>query len=89
MDNLPVLEETKPGAKTTEFYLVVFANLVGVLELVADPFNIENKWVLLATALVTAAYAISRGQAKAGLPYVEEAAVDAPLEDDEVVNENV
>lgn len=64
--------ESKPGTRTTEFWLTLLFNLAAVIELVADPFGISDKWVLLASALVTALYNTSRGFAKSGVPYVSE-----------------
>jgi hypothetical protein len=70
-NNAVKLYETKPGWQSSEFWLVLATNLVLVLELCADPFNIENKWVLLAGALVNAIYATARGVAKSGIEYGE------------------
>ena len=62
--------ETKPGLFTTEFLFALAFNAGAVLELVADPFNIPNKYVVFAMAAVTAIYSASRGLAKQGGVYV-------------------
>ncbi len=63
----PVIGETKPGYKTTEFYLTV-ATAIGILA-TALASALPARWAAIATAVSIAAYAISRGQAKQGVPY--------------------
>jgi hypothetical protein len=57
--------ETRPATITTEFYAYLFM-LAGVLiaGLVADNFDANRVW--LYATILTAAYAVSRGLAKAG-----------------------
>lgn len=56
----------KPGHKTTEFAVVVLADL-GLLA-AALAGNLSPKYAALATAVSTSAYAISRGLAKLNPP---------------------
>lgn len=56
----------KPGYKTTELAVVVLAN-VGVLA-AALAGNLSPKYAALASAISTAAYALSRGLAKMNPP---------------------
>jgi len=61
--------ETKPGVRTTEFWLhnlVTLANLLNVL----GAWNFApNKYSVYAQAAVTGLYALARGLAKAGVPF--------------------
>lgn len=61
--------ETKPALYTTEFWLTMFGNLGGLL----DVFNVwnfvPNTWVVIGLALINGLYAVSRGQAKGGVPF--------------------
>ena len=61
--------ETKPGYKTTEFWLTVVANIVIALDLAGAWTYVPNRYAVVAGAIVNAAYAVSRGQAKQGVPY--------------------
>lgn len=67
--------ETKAGPKTTEFWVIIFANLAGVLQLsgvdLADVSNSQNKYVVIALAAVNGLYAVGRGLAKQGIPAVD------------------
>ena len=60
--------ETKPGVRTTEFWLhnlVTLANLLNVL----GAWNFApNKYSVYAQAIITGLYALARGLAKAGVP---------------------
>lgn len=71
--------ETRPAIRTTEFWLVVASNLFAVVQQAAGVFNIPDKWVFLAQLALNAAYAISRGIAKAGVPTTPSADDDLPL----------
>lgn len=61
------LTETKAGAKTTEFMLTVvfIAGVLIATYLDSDSLSRGDGW--LTAAIVAAAYAISRGLAKAGV----------------------
>jgi hypothetical protein len=58
---------TKPGVYTSEFWVAIFGNVLGVLQLTGAwdylPDS-QNKWVLLFLAVLNAAHQVSRGQAK-------------------------
>jgi len=64
--------ETKPGYKTTEFWLTMVTNLVIAANLAGAFDGIPNRYAALVAAVVNGAYAISRGQAKQGVPYTRE-----------------
>ena len=65
--------ETKPGPQTTEFWITLLTNLLGVAQLVGlDPYqlgNSSNKYVVGSLALLNGLYAVGRGKAKQGVPY--------------------
>lgn len=61
--------ETKPGYFTTEFWLSVLSAVYLVLNASGILNEVNPKWAAIATAVVTAAYTLSRGQAKNGVPY--------------------
>lgn len=64
-----IISETRKGWKTTEFWLTIAGllavNLNGVV------LTLPDKYQAIATAVIAGLYAISRGQAKAGIPHVE------------------
>lgn len=60
--------ETKPGVQTTEFWTMLFSNVAGVIQLLAGPADVSNKWVAIALGVVNGAYAVGRGLAKSGVP---------------------
>jgi hypothetical protein len=60
--------ETRPGAKTTEFWVTLFTNALGVFELVFGGLNVDNENVMIALAVINGLYAASRGIAKQGVP---------------------
>lgn len=66
-----VVKETKAGYKTTEFWLTLAGlaavNLNGVV------LTLPDKYQAIASAVLAGLYALSRGQAKKGIPSVEEA----------------
>ena len=63
--------ESKPGYRTTEFWTMLFTNgfllgdMVGIWDAVLD--NVAT----IAVAIISGLYALERGQAKQGIPYVE------------------
>jgi hypothetical protein len=57
--------ETKPGYKTTEFWLTVAVSVASFVSAVSD--NLSPKWAALAAALANGLYAVGRGQAKSGV----------------------
>lgn len=69
--------ETKPGVLTTEFWITVFTNLGGLLDLTNLWHFVPHNWVVLALAIVNGLYAVSRGQAKQGVAYDPVAARNA------------
>ena len=73
IESLPsVIEESKAGYKTTEFWVAIVTSLLVVLNGVPLPEKYEGAVV----ALLGAAYAISRGLAKKGIPHVVPVKVD-------------
>lgn len=68
------IKETKAGYKTTEFWLTV-AGLVA-LNLNGVILTLPDKYQALGSAVLAGLYAISRGQAKSGVPTIE--TPDAP-----------
>lgn len=64
-----VIRESKPGWKTTEFWVAVVTlvavNLNGVV------LTLPDKYQAIATAVVAGLYALARGLAKQGIPDVE------------------
>lgn len=74
IESIPVLvKESKAGYKTTEFWVTIVTSLLVVLNGIPLP----DKYGGFVVAALGAAYAISRGLAKKGVPAVE-AAPDAP-----------
>lgn len=61
--------ESKPGYLTTEFWITIFANLGGILDLTNAWKFIPHQWAVIGIAIINAAYAVSRGIAKQGIPY--------------------
>lgn len=67
IETLPlIVEESKAGYKTTEFWVAVVISLLTVLNGIPLPDKYEG----LVVAGLGAAYAISRGLAKKGVPHV-------------------
>lgn len=63
-----LIEETKKGYKTTEFWLTVLGLVVvNVNGLV---LTLPDKYQAIATAVLGGLYALSRGQAKKGIPAI-------------------
>lgn len=63
-----VSKETKPGYKTTEFWVTAAALLVTTLQEAVGLFNITDPTVIKVQGIIVAAYAVARGLAKAGVP---------------------
>lgn len=63
--------ETKPAYLTTEFWTSIITGLYMVLNTTGVLSQIPAKWSGIAIAVIGAAYALSRGQAKQGVPYVK------------------
>lgn len=63
--------ETKPGVTTTEFWVSILTGLYMVLNTTGVVNQIPDKWAGVATAVIAAAYSLSRGQAKQGVPYTK------------------
>lgn len=69
MESTTGIMESKPGYLTTEFWITLFSNLGGLLNLLGAWNFVPNKWVVIAMAVINGLYAVSRGQAKQGVPY--------------------
>jgi hypothetical protein len=59
--------ETKPGYLTTEFWVSILTGIYMALNTTGILDEIPTKWSTIALAVVSAAYAVSRGQAKSGV----------------------
>lgn len=60
--------ETKPGVYTTEFWVNLATQVLGILQLVGvTGLNVSDKTTLLVQGIVAAAYTLSRGWAKSGV----------------------
>ena len=70
MNQVAVAVETRPGWKTTEFWLSSIAVLAGTVQQAVGLFNITDRNVLLFQAIVVGLYTVSRGLAKAGVPNI-------------------
>lgn len=69
-----VIEESKKGYKTTEFWLTILGLVVvNVNGLV---MSLPDKYQAIASAILAGLYALSRGQAKKGIPAVVPVADD-------------
>jgi|tagenome__1003787_1003787.scaffolds.fasta_scaffold18967431_2 hypothetical protein len=66
-----VAVETRPGWKTTEFWIMVLALLVSTVQEAVGLFNITDARVLLFQSIVVGAYTLSRGLAKVGVANVQ------------------
>lgn len=60
--------ETRPGVTTTEFWTSLFTGLYMVANTTGVVDQIPKSWAAVATAVIAGAYAVSRGQAKSGVP---------------------
>jgi len=61
--------ETKPGYLTTEFWVSIFTGVYMALNTTGVLTQIPPKFGAIALAVVSALYAVSRGQAKQGVQY--------------------
>jgi hypothetical protein len=59
--------ETKPGVYTSEFWVTLIGNILGIVQMVLGPVNVNDNRVVLALAIINGLYAASRGLAKAGV----------------------
>jgi hypothetical protein len=60
--------ETKPGVYTTEFWVNLATQALGILQLAGvTNLNVGDKTVLLVQGIVAGAYTLSRGWAKSGV----------------------
>ena len=62
--------ETKPFYKTSEFWVLVLANLVSVITALKGYMNAET--YVIASSVLNGAYAVARGLAKSGSEYKPE-----------------
>lgn len=62
---MKILKESKPGYLTTEFWLIVIAEVL--TQTGAIPIPDKYKWISATLAVI--GYAISRGLAKLNVPY--------------------
>jgi hypothetical protein len=65
-----VAVETRPGWRTTEFWILVLGLVATTLQEAVGIFNISDPTVLKVQGLLIAAYTLARGIAKAGVPNV-------------------
>lgn len=72
-DAVAVFKETKAGWRTTEFWLTL-AGLVAV-NASGLVMTLPDRYQAIASAILAGLYALSRGQAKQGIPAVQ---ADAP-----------
>lgn len=63
--------ETRPGIYTTEFWKTLILNVLGAAQLLFGPVDVNNKYVVLAMAIITGSYTASRGLAKQGIPVTD------------------
>jgi hypothetical protein len=70
INSAPVSVETRPGWKTTEFWVLVLGLVVTTVQQAVGIFNISDSRVLLVQGFIVSAYAIARGLSKAGVPNV-------------------
>jgi hypothetical protein len=59
--------ETKPGTKTTEFWVMVYVQVMSLLNLVGIWDYVPNKYSAGLMGAVTFGYAVARGIAKTGV----------------------
>jgi hypothetical protein len=59
--------ETKPGVYTTEFWISLFTAGASAVDLLGLANFVPDKYSAIVLAIVTAAYSVSRGQAKSGV----------------------
>lgn len=61
--------ETKPGYLTTEFWVTIFTNAYALGDVVGIWNTIPDRYATILMAVVSGAYAASRGIAKSGVTY--------------------
>jgi hypothetical protein len=61
--------ETKPSIKTSEFWIHAALQLFFLLNTLQVWTYLPAKWSGLIQAILAAAYTVSRGTAKSGIPY--------------------
>lgn len=62
-----IITESKAGYKTTEFWVTIVVSLFAVV----DPASLPDWAQTALLGVAAAAYAVSRGLAKAGIPHVD------------------
>ncbi len=65
-----IIEESKPGYRTTEFAVALGSILLIVLDVIPLAERVEGKYA----AFIAIGYAVARGLAKSGVPHQEEPA---------------
>lgn len=70
VNDSPVAVETRPGIKTTEFWILVLGLVVTTVQQAVGIFNISDSRVLLVQGFIVSAYTIARGLAKVGVANV-------------------
>ncbi len=68
INNPAVYTESKPGVKTSEFWVTAFSNALALIQLIAGPVNVSDGKIATVLAIINGAYAASRGLAKQGVP---------------------
>lgn len=61
--------ESKPGVRTTEFWVTVFTNILMILNLAGAWDYMPDRYSGIVIAVVNGAYAVARGVAKIGPSY--------------------
>ncbi len=59
--------ETKPGQKTTEFWITMLVNVLMFLNMINVWNFMPNRYSAITMAFVTGLYSVARGQAKSGV----------------------
>ena len=62
-------KESKPGWRTTEFWVTVIGALYLFLNTTGAVDELPKSWSSIALAIIGGAYAVSRGIAKQGIPF--------------------
>jgi hypothetical protein len=72
-----VILETKPAYLTSEFWLTIFLNIGGLLNITGAWDYAPHRWVVVGIAIVNGLYFASRGLSKSGIAYDPVAALNA------------
>lgn len=64
--------ESKPGVKTTEFWMMIAMQIILTLNTLEIWTYVPERYSLLAQTILGTAYMLSRGWAKSGVPAVVE-----------------